>query len=120
MPSTCQSYQIPVVEKLTVYWRDNNSDNHYKYLLKYSGFFGLAFDYYLRCPNYPHSYRMAYGSVPVSLDGNATDQWWRDKVNVGVSATMCITHVYSHVNSMPILQGRKRGSGKFRNLDKVV
>ena len=41
-------------------------------------------------------------------------------MDIVVLTPMCISNVSFHVSSVPILQGSKRGSGKFRNLGKIV
>ena len=39
---------------------------------------------------------------------------------IAILTVMCISIVFFHVSSVPVLQGCKRDSGKFRNLGKVV
>ena len=39
---------------------------------------------------------------------------------IAILTAMCISNVFFHVSSVPILQGSKRGSVKFRNWGKVV
>lgn len=39
---------------------------------------------------------------------------------IAILTAMCISNVFFHVSSVPILQGSKRDSGKFRNLGKIV